>query len=45
MLKGIDCLDAEVWGATRVCAVIQDGERRYYSCYAFRKGVIPPDAG
>ena len=26
-------------------AVIQTGERRFYGCFAFRKGVIPPDAG
>ena len=25
-------------------AVIQTGERRLYGCFAFRKGVIPPDA-
>ena len=24
--------------------VIQSGERRFYGCFAFRKGVIPPDA-
>lgn len=24
-------------------AVIQTGERRFYGCFAFRKGVIPPD--
>jgi len=24
--------------------VIQTGERRFYGCFAFRKGVIPPDA-
>ena len=23
---------------------IQTGERRFYGCFAFRKGVIPPDA-
>ncbi|MGR3503369.1 RbsD/FucU family protein [Pseudaestuariivita sp.] len=26
-------------------AVIQTGERRFYGCFAFRKGVIPPDEG
>jgi L-fucose mutarotase len=26
-------------------AVIQTGERRFYGCFAFRKGVIAPDAG
>jgi L-fucose mutarotase len=25
-------------------AVIQTGERRFYGCFAFRKGVIAPDA-
>ena len=25
-------------------AVIQTGERRFYGCFAFRKGVIPPEA-
>ncbi len=24
-------------------AVIQTGDRRFYGCFAFRKGVIPPD--
>jgi L-fucose mutarotase len=24
--------------------VIQTGERRFYGCFAFRKGVLPPDA-
>lgn len=26
-------------------AVIQTGERRFYGCFLFRKGVIPPDDG
>ena len=26
-------------------AVIQTHERRFYGCFAFRKGVVPPDAG
>lgn len=26
-------------------AVIQTGERRFYGCFALRKGVIPPDEG
>lgn len=30
--------------ARRAYAVIQTGERRFYGCFAFRKGVIPPDA-
>lgn len=25
-------------------AVVQTGERRFYGCFMFRKGVIPPDA-
>ena len=31
--------------AKKAYAVIQTGERRFYGCFAFRKGVIPPDAG
>ncbi len=30
--------------AKRSYAVIQTGERRFYGCFALRKGVIPPDA-
>ena len=30
--------------AKKAYAVIQTGERRFYGCFAFRKGVIPPDA-
>ncbi|NNE81844.1 MAG: ribose ABC transporter [Silicimonas sp.] len=26
-------------------AVIQTGERRFYGCFALRKGVVPPDEG
>lgn len=29
--------------AKRAYAVIQTHERRFYGCFAFRKGVIPPD--
>ena len=29
--------------AKRAFAVIQTGERRFYGCFAFRKGVIEPD--
>lgn len=29
--------------AKQAFAVIQTGERRFYGCFAFRKGVIPPD--
>ena len=31
--------------AKRAYAVIQTGERRFYGCFAFRKGVIGPDEG
>lgn len=31
--------------AKHAYCVIQTGERRFYGCFAFRKGVIPPDAG
>ncbi len=30
--------------ARQAYAVIQTGERRFYGCFMFRKGVIPPDA-
>lgn len=30
--------------AKEAYAVIQTGERRFYGCFAFRKGVIPPEA-
>ena len=30
--------------ARQAYAVIQTGERRFYGCFLFRKGVIPPDA-
>lgn len=30
--------------AKKAYAVIQTSERRFYGCFAFRKGVIPPDA-
>lgn len=29
--------------ARKAYAVIQTGERRFYGCFMFRKGVIPPD--
>ncbi len=29
--------------AKQAYCVIQTGERRFYGCFAFRKGVIPPD--
>ena len=30
--------------ARQAYAVIQTGERRFYGCFLFRKGVIPPEA-
>ncbi len=30
--------------AKRAYCVIQTGERRFYGCFALRKGVVPPDA-
>lgn len=30
--------------ARQAYAVIQTGERRFFGCFMFRKGVIPPDA-
>jgi L-fucose mutarotase len=30
--------------AKRAYCVIQTGERRFYGCFAFRKGVVAPDA-
>lgn len=31
--------------ARKAYCVIQTGERRFYGCFVFKKGVIPPDAG
>ena len=31
--------------AREAYAVIQTGERRFYGCFLFRKGVIPPEEG
>jgi L-fucose mutarotase len=31
--------------AKKAYCVIQTGERRFYGCFIFKKGVIPPDAG
>ena len=31
--------------AKKAYCVIQTGERRFYGCVAFRKGVVPPEAG
>ena len=30
--------------ARQAYAVIQTGERRFYGCFMFRKGVVPPEA-
>jgi len=30
--------------AKKAYCVIQTGERRFYGCFAFKKGVVPPDA-
>ena len=30
--------------AKKAYCVIQTGERRFYGCFIFKKGVIPPDA-
>lgn len=51
----IDAAEGKVWTmgsierfafydlAKRAYCVIQTGERRFYGCFAFKKGVIPPD--
>ena len=31
--------------AKKAYCVIQPGERRFYGCFVFKKGVIPPDVG
>ena len=31
--------------AKKAYCVVQTGERRFYGCFVFKKGVIPPDAG
>lgn len=31
--------------AKQAYAVLQTGERRFYGCFALRKGVVPPEAG
>ncbi len=55
--KAIDAAEGKSWPMTSIerfafyerakqaYCVIQTGERRFYGCFAFRKGVIPPDAG
>lgn len=54
--KEIDAAEGKAWPmigveryafyerAKQAFCVIQTGERRFYGCFAFRKGVIPPDA-
>ncbi len=54
--KAIDAAEGKPWPmisverfafyerAKQAYCVIQTGERRFYGCFAFRKGVIPPDA-
>ena len=53
--KAIDAAEGKPWPMTSIerfafyerakeaYCVIQTGERRLYGCFAFRKGVIPPD--
>jgi L-fucose mutarotase len=55
--QAIDAAEAKSWPmisierhafyerAKKAYCVIQTGERRFYGCFAFRKGVVPPDAG
>ncbi len=31
--------------AKKAYCVVQTGERRFYGCFIFKKGVLPPDAG
>ncbi len=54
--KEIDAAEGKAWPmisierfafyerAKQAYCVIQTGERRFYGCFAFKKGVIPPDA-
>jgi L-fucose mutarotase len=54
--KAIDAAEGKSWPmigieryafyerAKKAYCIIQTGERRFYGCFAFRKGVIPPDA-
>ncbi|MBZ9744317.1 RbsD/FucU family protein [Mesorhizobium sp. CO1-1-7] len=54
--KEIDAAEGKFWPmvpveryafyerAKQAYCVIQTGERRFYGCFAFRKGVVPPDA-
>jgi len=54
--KAIDAAEGRSWPmigieryafyerAKKAYCIVQTGERRFYGCFAFRKGVIPPDA-
>jgi len=54
--KAVDAAEGKSWPmisieryafyerAKQAYCVIQTGERRFYGCFAFRKGVVPPDA-
>jgi len=54
--KQIDAAEGKAWPmisveryafyerSKKAYCVIQTGERRFYGCFAFRKGVVPPDA-
>jgi L-fucose mutarotase len=54
--KEIDAAEGRAWPmgsierfafydlARKAYCVIQTGERRFYGCFVFKKGVIPPDA-
>jgi L-fucose mutarotase len=54
--KAIDRAEGKAWPmmsieryafyerAKKAYCVIQTHERRFYGCFAFRKGVIPPEA-
>ncbi|MER8727028.1 RbsD/FucU family protein [Mesorhizobium sp. M1027] len=54
--KEVDAAEGKAWPmisveryafyerAKKAYCVIQTGERRFYGCFAFRKGVVPPDA-
>ena len=54
--KEINAAEGKVWTmmpierfafyerAQKAYCVIQTGERRFYGCFALRKGVVPPEA-
>jgi L-fucose mutarotase len=55
--KEIDAVEGKPWPmgsierfafydlAKQAYCVVQTGERRFYGCFVFKKGVIPPDQG